>query len=354
MRYLILLLIAVLFLIYWYWPTQKKGAEQQTALVTLGHYLFFDPQLSVTGSKSCGSCHNPQFAFTDGYRKTLGVYADVHQRNTPGLVNTSGNHYFNWANTSITSLEQQMEQPLFSHHIPEMGLQENDPAIVRKIIQQQQYKNLLTTAWPNETISWIYIKKALAAYVASLQSYQSPYDRYKQGDTNALNEPAKKGMQLFFSDQLKCSRCHIPPNFGADSSLPVAQQFYNIGLYNLKDGAYASDDNGLFTETGIITDKGKFRVPSLRNLSFTAPYFHDGSAETLQDALQVFEAGGRTINKGINGGDGRKNPYKDKSMSGYTMTTEERICLVNFLLSLDDSTILSNPLFHNPFQYQKN
>ena len=114
------------------------------------------------------------------------------------------------------------------------------------------------------------------------------------------------------------------------------------------------NDNGLFNETRTETDKGKFRVPTLRNLSFTAPYFHDGSAETLDEALQVFEAGGRVITKGINAGDGRKNIYKDKNITGYTLTNTERMDLINFLLSLDDSTILVNPQFNNPFVNKKN
>src|ERR1700754_2673775 len=146
MRYLIPLLVVTCFFVYWYWPAQKHSINQRESILALGKNFFFDPQLSATGTKSCASCHNPQYAFTDGYRKTLGIFADVHSRNTPGLVNVAANAYFNWANPSVTSLEQQMQQPLFSHHITEMGLEENDPRILTKLTQQQAYKELLAAA----------------------------------------------------------------------------------------------------------------------------------------------------------------------------------------------------------------
>ncbi|MBK8088380.1 MAG: hypothetical protein IPK31_10765 [Chitinophagaceae bacterium] len=215
---------------------------------------------------------------------------------------------------------------------------------------------LFTQSFPddNDPVTWKNIKTAIAVYVASLQSMNAPYDLYKKGNRSAISASALRGEQLFNSTKLNCRSCHVPPFFGADSSMPVDQQYYNIGLYNIAGNNYANDDNGLFTVSKKETDKGKFRTPTLRNLLFTAPYFHDGSAETLEDALLVFEKGGRHIEKGIWKGDGRLNEYKSKLITGYSITPSEQIDLVNFLYCLTDSSVLSNPSFLNPLKTNAN
>ena len=334
----------------------KQKINSQQTISKTGKLLFFDPVLSANNSKSCASCHNPQFAFTDRYKRTLGAFADMSARNTQGLINVAANKFFNWADTSVTSLEQQMERPLFSHSIIEMGLQKYDPLVLKKLKKNKQYVILFEQSFPGDKdpVNWKNVKTAIAVYVASLQSMNAPYDQYKKGNSSAISASATRGEQLFNSKKMNCVSCHVPPYFGADSSLPVDQQYYNIGLYNLPDNNYANQDNGLYIVTKKQTDKGKFRTPTLRNLLLTAPYFHDGSAETLEEALLVFEKGGRHIEKGIWQGDGRLNEYKSKLLTGYTITAEERIDLVNFLYSLTDSSILSNPSFQNPLKTNAN
>lgn len=329
---------------------------KQESATTLGRYLFFDPSLSITSTKSCGSCHNPRFAFTDGYKRTLGVFADVSQRNTQTLINISFNNYFNWADTVTQTLEQQMERPLFSHSIIEMGLKQDDASVLTRLKQNNHYKQLFQNAFPKEQdpINWKNIKYAIASYIRTLNSMNAPYDLYKKGKADAISPSAKRGEALFFSTSLNCGACHTPPYFGADSSLPAQSQYYNVGLYHLDSGNYANNDNGLFHQSKRETDKGKFRVPTLRNLLFTAPYFHDGSAETIEEALSVFEQGGRNISTGIWKGDGTKNPYKSHLITGYKITDQQRIDLVNFLFSLSDSSVLSNPLFSDPFHPANN
>ncbi len=333
----------------------EKNNSPQTITET-GKLLFFDPVLSANSSKSCASCHNPQFAFTDRYKRTLGAFADMSTRNTQGLINITANKFFNWADTSVTSLEQQMERPLFSHAVIEMGLQKYDPLVLEKLKKNKQYATLFKQSFSGvkDPVTWKNIKTAIAAYVTSLQSMNAPYDRYKKGNSSAISASAVRGEQLFNSDKLNCRSCHVPPYFGADSSLPADRQYYNIGLYNLAGNNYANDDNGLFTVSKKETDKGKFRTPTLRNLMFTAPYFHDGSAETLEDALLVFEKGGRHIEKGVWQGDGRLNKYKSNLITGFTITTEEKIDLINFLYSLSDSSVLNNPSFQNPLKTNSN
>jgi cytochrome c peroxidase len=328
-------------------PHQEEALDDAPFKVELGHYLFFEKRLSMTGTKSCGSCHDPRFAFTDGYRKSPGAYADLHFRNTPSLLNINNQKYFNRANTDITSVYQQMDGPLFGVNPIEMGLSETDTRLLATLSQEPIYKNLFQKAFPSSesSISWDQIKQALAAYVHTLNASDSPYDRYLAGDEAAIDEAAKAGEKLFFSNRYKCSSCHRPPHFSADSTLHTDEQFANIGLYNDKSGNYPLTDQGLYRITGLESDKGKFKIPTLRNLAFTAPYFHDGSAETLHEVLDVYENGGRDVPYGPWKGDGKQNPYKSKHINGIKMSNLERSQMIAFLHSLNDSTIILNKNF---------
>lgn len=307
----------------------------------LGKYLFFDQRLSATGAKSCASCHNPELAFTDGYRRSPGIFADLHFRNTPTLLNVSRQEFLNWANTDITSVSRQMENPLFGTKPIEMGLSAHDNGVLRILEKDKIYSRLLSHAGSHRKteLNWETVMNALAVYVNSLNSFASPYDRYKAGDTRAITASAKAGEHLFFSSRLQCATCHQPPVFGADSTMSAEKQFANIGLYNFKNGNYPFTDQGLFTVTRKEGDRGKFKTPTLRNLQYTAPYFHDGSAETLDDALAVFEEGGRDITYGEWQGDGRKNPHKSPLIKKTLMTAVEKQNLLDFLQSLNDTTI---------------
>jgi cytochrome c peroxidase len=126
--------------------------------------------------------------------------------------------------------------------------------------------------------------------------------------------------------------------------------YHNNGLYNVDgNGAYPSDNPGLYEITGQRRDMGRFKAPSLRNIAVTAPYMHDGSIETLEDVLRHYEAGGRYAEEGTLRGDGRRNPYKSTFIKGFSLSDEERAEVLAFLQSLTDRSILQNPLFGDPF-----
>lgn len=317
-----------------------------------GRYLFFDKRLSVNNSKSCASCHDPAMAFTDGYRKPLGVFADLHFRNTPTLINISSHNFFNWANTEVQSIENQMNGPLFNARPVEMGLDSTNTHTLKIFKEDQNYNSLFKKAYPSESdpVSWSNIKQSLVAYIQTFQSYNTPYDRYKLNDSSAISESAKVGELLFFSAKYNCGQCHRPPAFGADSTMALKEQFANIGLYNYEAVAQTGGDLGLFHSTGSEKDKGKFKVPTLRNLSMTAPYFHDGSAATLDEVLMVYEQGGRNITYGENQGDGRQDTHKHPLISGIRMTESERQQLLDFLYSLNDFGIPLHTKFQSPFK----
>ncbi len=323
--------------------TQQTQTKLDSLRFALGESLFFDKRLSVTGTKSCATCHNPELAFTDGYRKSPGVFADLHFRNTPTLLNVSRQNYLNWANPNVVPLTDQMDGPLFGTQPIEMGLAKSDTAILAMLSKDPLYTSAIEALFPKSghRLSWEQVKALLAAYVRTLNSFASPYDLYKAGNKEAISTSAKAGEQLFFSATYGCSNCHRPPTFGADSTMVMQEQFANIGLYNDGDGNYPPQDQGLFRITGQVRDKGKFKIPTLRNLQYTAPYFHDGSAADLNEALSVFEQGGRNVTSGLWQGDGRKNPFKHQLIRPIKMNALEKQALLDFLQSLNDTITYS-------------
>lgn len=331
--------------------TSNASVVSDAAKIELGRYLFFDRRLSVNNTRSCGTCHNPQFAFTDGYKRSLGVYADLHQRNTQPLFNLWCLKYFTAADSSLHSSLQQMNNPLFNDHPAEMGVKGNEAKILQKIAGDKMYQQLFAAV--QKEISWLNIKQSISVFINSIRSDNAPYDRLLKGDSAALTPSQKKGMQLFFSDELKCSSCHGGFNFSNPSVTDEKGDttfYFNTGLYNIDGkGAYPAYDQGLYQFTKNKADIGKFRVPSLRNLAFTAPCFHDGSAATLTDVINSYAAGGRKIEQGIYKGDGSKNPYKHPLIKGFMIAETDKINLISFLQSLSDSGFIGNPSYQNPF-----
>ncbi len=334
-------------------PGKKDAVNEEQ--VKLGRYLFFDRRLSINNTRSCGTCHNPEFAFTDGYKRSLGAYADLHQRNTQPVFNLSYLKYLTSADSTLHFADQQMNNPLFNQHPIEMGVAGNEETILQKIRTDALYPALFATAFPGQqnAITFQNIITSISTFMYTIKSDQSPYDAYRNGDTNALSSEAKKGMQLFFSPALKCRTCHGGFNFSSPSLTNGKGDtlfYFNTGLYNLNDSNnYPGYDQGLFEHTRQSGDMGAFRVPTLRNLAFTGPYFHDGSAATLEEVLSVYENGGRTVTRGLYKGDGRKNIYKHPLISGFRLNSQQRKDLVSFLLHLSDSSVIINPAYVNPF-----
>lgn len=329
----------------------RKSTTVPQDTVKLGRYLFYDRRLSVNNTRSCGTCHNPRFAFTDGYKRSLGVFADLHQRNTQPLFNLSSLKYFTSADSTLHSAYDQMNNPLYNMHPEEMGVKGNEAMILKRIESDSTYKKLFSLA--EMDMSWNNIKLAISSFIYTIRSDDAPYDKYKNGDSNAISESQKSGMKLFFSSALHCASCHGAVNF----STPVLTDekadtlfYFNTGLYNIDGkGSYPVYDQGLYRLTKNKADMGKFRVPTLRNLAFTAPYFHDGSASTLMEVIDSYEQGGRKIEKGIYMGDGSANLYKHPFIAGFNLSEIDKYNLVDFLLSLSDSALINDPSVQNPF-----
>jgi cytochrome c peroxidase len=340
---------------------KKNEAQTETgsySKATIGRYLFFDTRLSFNNTKSCSSCHDPQFAFTDGYRRSTTATGASALHNAPSLINCASLKHFDWADPRITSLEQQHQRPLFNTEPVEMGAKGYEEVILKRIESDTLYRALFKKNFSESgaTINFRNITICLAEFVKNLQSRQSAYDRYRKGDADAMSRSAQRGMQLFFSDKLNCASCHATDEFtlAAEESAPDSI-YLNIGLYNVGNkNIYPPGDIGLAAVTHDVRDNGKFRIPSLRNAALTAPYFHDGSVASLDEVIDIYAAGGREIDYGPNAGQGARNKNKDRRIKGFRISREEKSQLIDFFYALSDSTIAGNSNFSNPFKKHKN
>ncbi len=324
--------------------TTGKHIDSLTNLIKLGRYLFYDNNLSFNQTKSCASCHDPSLAFTDGYRKSSTATGDNTLHNAPSLVNAVHQLRLDWANPAITTIYQQNDRPLFNEHPVELGVKHHETIILRRFQNNRLYTPLFANAYQNDsTITFIRIRESLAAFVASIESHQSAYDRYIKGDSTQLSAAAKHGLQLFLSPSLNCASCHSPPLFTLnDRRRPIILDsiYVNIGLHGYNNQqARNEDQQGVFLHTRQPKDIGKFKIPSLRNVAITAPYMHDGSLATLTDVIDLYQKGGN------------EHPLKDKRIKGFTLSANEKKDLIAFLHSLTDSSLFRNYSFTNPHPY---
>ncbi len=337
-------------------PSVPVDNPMSDVKVELGRWLFYDSRLSGNQTMSCATCHLQSRAFTDGRPRSIGSTGEIHPRNAMSLVNTAYASRLTWANPLIHLLEDQALTPLLGDHPIEMGMGGREAEIADLLRNDQRYRELADEAFPNDEnpYSLLNAVRAIGAFVRSIVSFNSPYDRYLGGDANAMSEEAKRGMELFFSERVECFHCHGGFNF-TDSTTHASSNvdnvgFHNTGLYNLNsDGAYPAENTGLFDMTGKRRDMGRFKAPSLRNIEFTAPYMHDGSIATLEDVIAHYERGGRLLENGQNSGDGKLNPYKSEFVIGFEITEAERAELLAFLHSLSDDTVRSNSRWSDPF-----
>ncbi|MFT6399120.1 MAG: cytochrome c peroxidase [Bradymonadia bacterium] len=337
-------------------PVVPDDNPMSDAKIELGRFLFYDTRLSLNETQSCGSCHLQEFAFSDGLPQGIGSTGEVHPRGAMALMNVGYNSRQTWANPLIDTLEAQALGPLFGEEPVELGMGGSEAVLVERLAQDEDYAAMFAAAFPEDdgAITIGTITKAVSAFERILISGNAPYDRYVAGDDDAMTESEVRGMRLFFSERLECFHCHGGFNFtdSADhTGLPFPEfQFHNTGLYNLDaDGAYPATNQGIFEVTGDPADMGAFRAPSLRNIAVTAPYFHDGTALTLEEAFAHYERGGREITEGENAGDGRDNPLKSTFLTGFIVTDQEREDVLNFLCALTDEEFLTNPAISDPF-----
>jgi cytochrome c peroxidase len=337
-------------------PTVPASNPMTPAKVVLGRRLFYDTRLSVNGTTSCASCHLQALAFTDGRPRSVGATGELHPRSSMSLVNVAYSSRLTWANPLLEHLEDQALTPMFGEEPVEMGLAGREHMVIDLLRHDEVYARALPEVFTRDEDPYSVLNavRAIASFVRSIVSFDSPYDRYLAGDATAMSAAAMRGMDLFFSERLECFHCHGGFNFTDSTTHENARVeqvgFHNTGLYNLDaNGAYPADNTGLFDMSGERRDMGRFRAPTLRNIAVTAPYMHDGSVATLDDVIAHYERGGRTIVDGPFAGDGTRNPFKSEFVRGFELQKEERDDLLAFLHALTDETVLSDEALADPF-----
>ena len=324
----------------------------------LGRHLFYDRRLSIHDNRSCGICHEQAKGFTDGFVRAVGSTEEIHPRNTLTLINVSNRTSLGWITVEPEHLEAQMLTPLLGTTPVEMGLDELLSTRLDALNEDRVYQRLIA-ALNLRRLTLEELTFAIASFQRQITSYKSPYDHYLAGQNEALSASAQRGLTLF-SDVLNCHQCHGGRDFDqpnerilpdAESDLEVPRHgWFNTGLYNLGDGRYPQGREGLFEITGEHDDIGKYRVPTLRNLAFTGPYYHDGTGASLDDVLRDYNEGGRVTRSGPYIGDGRRHPNKHPLIKTLGLTADELADLKAFLLSLTDEYIVRDPRLSDPWE----
>lgn len=338
-------------------PFVPEGNPMSQAKVELGRRLFYDERLSVNGTQSCATCHEQERSFTDGKRTPEGATGHQLARNSMSLTNVAYYYPYTWANPLLHTLEEQALVPMFADFPIELGLGNVIDEVLAGFQDDAVYAALFPQAFPGdaEPFRSDRVVAAIAAFERTLVSGSSPYDRYAYGgEPDAISEEAKLGLELFNSERYECYHCHTGLNFttafrSRDTPL-LGIDFQNDGLYDVDGlGSYPSESPGLVAFTGDKRDRGRFRVPTLRNIEKTAPYMHDGSIATLEEVLEHYAAGGRLTTEGPDAGDGRQNPNKSPFVRGFKFAPGEKEAMLALLRSLTDEDFLSNPELANPW-----
>ncbi len=308
-------------------PKLKIPADnpQTPEKIALGHQLFFDKRLSVDGTRSCYSCHQNEHG--NGGETSLAVGALEKQltRHSPVIWNTAHFEAFYWDGRA-GSLEAQAKGAWGGGN---MGVgAENLDKKAAEIGKIQGYAEQLEKVFPGQGATPNTIAKAISAYERTLICNDTAYDRYAKGDDAVLTDQQKAGWGVFMGKG-QCAVCHTPPLFSSAMSVPGGL-YYNVGI-GTDNRPEQQVDIGRMKVSGQESDWAAFKVPSLRNISKSAPYFHDGSVPTLEAAVKLMSSGGID------------NKNKSALVQNRNLTEEELASLVAFMTALDCNQKLEVP-----------
>lgn len=337
-------------------PNVPEDNPMTRAKVELGRHLFYDTRLSENRTQSCATCHIQALAFTDGRARAVGSTGEIHPRGSMSLANIAYSTTLTWANPNLQRLEHQALIPIFGEEPVEMGMSGREDELAARLRASEVYPELFAQAFPGEPepITLDGVTRALAVFQRSLISVNSAYERFVRGDEGAVDDEVLAGEMLFFSEELECFHCHGGPFFTSSvdyqgKGFPEVE-FFNTGLYNLDgEGRYPERNTGIHEFTGEARDMGRFRAPTLKNVAVTAPYMHDGSIATLEEVVDHYAAGGRTVHEGPLAGVGSQSPLRSEFMVGFELSIEQKAALLKFLRSLTDEEFLSDPRYADPW-----
>ena len=264
----------------------RKRIRSRKKSVQLGRKLFFDKRLSRDNSVSCATCHDPQYAFTDARKLAVGVDGRTGDKRVPRILNRAYGKAFFW-DGRVSQLEEQVVMPIANPKEMDLDVQ---------------------VAAARVGLDTVTLQRALASYVRTILSGNSLYDRYVQGDRDALTSEQKLGLQIF-RGKAGCGSCHLGPNL-------TDERFHNTGIGT-------ADEPGHFATSRDPGDRGAFKTPSLRDVARTPPYMHDGSLATLDEVIDYYDKGGRA------------NANLDAEIRKLQLSTAEKKALVAFLQALN-------------------
>lgn len=286
------------------------------AKVLLGKKLFFERSLSKDSSLSCATCHNPTMGFARaGEKIASGFEGEEIFRNILPMFNVAYYPNLTW-DGSANSIE------IIAHHVLSLPNEFNNDTLViqERLSSHPDYPDMFRSAFGETAMPDAHnISYAIAAYIRTILSGNSPYDRYLNGVSSALDESQKRGMELFFSDRLACAKCHS------------GIFFTDMGFHNTATTTHYFD-RGRFYVTNDPWDRGKFKTPTLRNVELTYPYMHNGELETLEDVMNHYSRGGYLF------------IHKDTLLKPLYLNDIEKQDVINFLKSLTD-TDFKNGIF---------
>jgi len=303
-----------------YFPKPSYNFQENqldSTKIRLGRILFYDPILSKDNSVSCSSCHSPYnaFAHTD-HSLSHGIFDSIGDRNAPALFNLAWQNKFMW-DGAIHHLDMQALAPI--SHPSEMGNSLSE--VVSKLNDSPAYVNLFYRAFKDSTVTGAKVLKALSQFQLTLVSANAKYDKVQNG-AETFNEQEKNGYLLF---KKTCNVCHTEPLFSsyqfASNGIPVDSTLNDAGRWQITN----RKEDSLF-----------FKIPSLRNLSFSYPYMHDGRFNTLKQVLNHYTSDLTRV----------PNVSKELTAQKISLTSNEKIDLIAFLLTLNDPDFVFNKKHH--------
>lgn len=301
------------------------------AKVDLGRKLFYDPVISIDSSMSCATCHNPQFNFTDNENAfSINALGGQTQRTSMPLINLGWMRKgFFWDGRALT-LEEAVLDAIAEEHHPDWT------ASLQKMNNNTFYGEDFARAFKNGEINEDHIVKALASFLRIMISKDSKLDKRVRGQYQFTELEAFGFDSLFLTESGDCFHCHGIYPFMTEND------FINNGLQDAENiNQFA--DIGLGGVTGNTSDYGKFKIPTLRNLAFSAPYMHDGRFETLDEVLDFYSTG---VHQSPN-----VSPLMEFAFQGGVQLSDyDKEALKAFLLTLTDETFINNPAYSNPFE----
>jgi cytochrome c peroxidase len=323
---------------------------------TLGRVLFYDKKLSLNNQVACASCHHQRNGFADPVALSTGFQGQKTTRNASTIVNAGMDHKLFW-DLRATSIEDLSLRPV-SNHI-EMGIEDMDK-LSQKLAKINYYPDLFEKAFGSKDISGDKISKAVSQFLRSMVSYNSKFDQAKKNNFANFTTSELRGKELF-TKQLHCNNCHGGDNFNTAMS---GEEAFNIGL------ELVYKDNGVGLRSGERTKNGVFKVPSLRNVSLTGPYMHDGRFKSLEEVVDHYDRnlkahenlfpslrsftwqgnGGGTNSGGSVGWGSSSNNNSLQSPRSLNLSAGDKQALVDFMKTLTDNSMVNDERFSNPFE----